>query len=96
MRFTRVVGFVRLALIAIAFYSNQPLVLNIVIVLSLAYVVYGLAVTHGLVLKLGVGSGWLAMVYALLVIVPPQVMMLLSLLGLADIWVDFRSRFART
>lgn len=95
MRFTRVVGLVTLALVAIAFYSNQPLALNIVIVLSLAYVIYGLAVTHGLVSKLGAGSGWLVMVYALLVIIPPQVMLLLSLLGLADIWVDFRSRFAR-
>ncbi|MCK5092213.1 MAG: hypothetical protein KAR30_06760 [Gammaproteobacteria bacterium] len=96
MRFTRVVGFVTLALMGIAFYGNQPLALNIVIVLSLAYVVYGLAVTHGLVIKLGAGSGWLTIVYALLVIIPPQVMLLLSLLGLADIWVDFRTRFART
>lgn len=95
MRFTRVVGFVTLALMVIAFYSDQPLALNIVVVLGLAFVIYGLAVTHGLITKRGAGSGWLALVYALLVIIPPQVMVLLSLLGFADIWIDFRSRFAR-
>lgn len=95
MRFTRVVGLVTLLLLVIALLSNQPMVMNIIVVLGLAYGVYGLAVTHGLVARLKGGPGWLAAVYVMLVIVPAQIMVLLSLFGLADIWIDFRARFGK-
>jgi hypothetical protein len=92
MRFTRVVGLGTLALLAVSLSSSQPVMMNIIVVLGLAYVVVGLAVAHGLVAKLGGNPVWLVAVYVMLVILPAHVMMLLSLFGLADIWIDFRAR----
>lgn len=96
MRFTRMVGLSTLGLLAVSLSSNQPVIMNIIVVLGLTYVVVGLAVAHGLVAKLGGNPVWLVAVYVMLVILPAQVMVLLGLFGLTDIWVDFRARFGQT
>lgn len=92
IRVTKMVGLATLVLLAASLLSYQQVIINIIVVLGLAYAIVGLAVAHGLVAKLGRSPGWLVAIYVLLVMMPAHVLVLLSLFGLADIWVDFRAR----
>jgi hypothetical protein len=56
----------------------------------------GLAVIHGILGKTGSGTAWLVGMYLLLIILPPQVVMVLASAGLLDIWIDFRARYERS
>lgn len=55
------------------------------------YVFQGLAVVHALVAARGMATPWLAGLYLLGVILPPQVMTGLTLVGIIDAWADFRA-----
>lgn len=63
------------------------------IILSL-YLLQGLAVAHGMVGIAKAGVGWLVALYVLMII--PQLVMLMVMVGLMDTWLDIRGRFART
>ncbi len=39
---------------------------------------------------------WLVGLYLLLILLPPQAVMVLASVGLLDIWIDFRSRYERS
>jgi hypothetical protein len=93
LRFDKVTGLVMVAVVTMATLGNMNFALNITIVFGAAYMFYGLGVVHGIVKSRGGSARWLAALYVLMVIAPPQVMMILALLGLVDTWVDFRSRF---
>jgi len=56
----------------------------------------GLAVVHGALAGSGAAGAWLVGVYALLAFLPQLMGLLLALVGLADTWVDVRSRLRRT
>ncbi len=43
--------------------------------------------------KRNAGSGWLVGLYLLLIILMPQMVVVLSAIGLTDIWINFRARF---
>lgn len=64
------------------------------VLLMAAYLVQGLAVAHGTVKLLGLNRAWLIGVYIMLVITGPQMMIMISMLGLADIWMNFRAKAA--
>ncbi len=59
---------------------------------SAMLVFLGLAVCHGLIKFRRLGRGWLVVIYVLLLVPPHPAISGLSLLGLLDSWMDFRSR----
>ena len=65
---------------------------NLAMVAVMLFLFEGLAVVHGVIARMKLGGGWLAALYVLLFLALPQMVVLLSALGYADAWVDFRSR----
>ncbi|MBT3013719.1 MAG: DUF2232 domain-containing protein [Candidatus Thiodiazotropha sp. (ex Lucina aurantia)] len=53
----------------------------------------GLAVTHGVFNGMKSVQLWLVLVYLLLIVFMPQMVMALTVIGLMDVWIDFRARF---
>jgi hypothetical protein len=65
---------------------------NLALVAVMLFLFEGMAAVHGVVAKLKLAQGWLVALYVLLFLALPQMVVLLSALGYADAWVDFRSR----
>jgi uncharacterized protein YybS (DUF2232 family) len=55
----------------------------------------GLAVAHGVFKGMKSAQLWLVMTYLLLIVLPQMVMVLTSI-GLLDVWIDFRTRFTES
>ncbi|MCU7948064.1 MAG: DUF2232 domain-containing protein [Candidatus Thiodiazotropha sp. (ex Cardiolucina cf. quadrata)] len=53
----------------------------------------GLAVAHGVFKGMKSAQLWLVLTYLLLIVFMPQMVMLLTSIGLMDVWIDFRARF---
>lgn len=70
-------------------HGMLPALFNLVIAL---YVVQGAAVVHSLVKQRQASTGWLAAMYLLLVLAPPLAMIVLSVTGFSDTWLDYRGR----
>jgi uncharacterized protein YybS (DUF2232 family) len=64
---------------------------NTVVVLAALFVAQGLAVVHSARLAFGVATGWLVVFYILMGLFV-QLMLAVALLGLVDVWADFRSK----
>lgn len=64
---------------------------NALLPVALLFVAQGLAVIHTARLAFGIGTGWLVVFYILFGLFI-QLMVAVALLGLADVWADFRSR----
>lgn len=67
-----------------------PELFNLVVAL---YVIQGIAVAHALVKHRQASSGWLVAMYILVVLMPPLAMILLSVTGFSDTWLDYRARY---
>ncbi|CAK0765848.1 DUF2232 domain-containing protein [Gammaproteobacteria bacterium] len=76
--------------------SLEPLGVDLVFVMMAAFSITGLAVVHGLNANFGEPVGWLIGVYVLTFLFPRQMMTILAATGLADTWVDLRSRIGRS
>jgi len=88
------------ALVAMALTQFGPSLLaslgvDLVFVMMAAFFITGLAVVHGLNSNFGEPVGWLTGVYILTFIFPRQMMTIIAATGLADTWVDLRSRIKR-
>ena len=70
----------------------EALATNLALVAVMLFLFQGLATAHGLAGKLKLATGWLVALYAVLILAPPQMVVVLSALGFADAWVDFRGR----
>jgi hypothetical protein len=95
LRLKPVTAWLTLGLVVVAQLSDgmvATLAMQSALILLVIYLVVGLALVHGTVGLLGAHVGWLAAVYILLLVAPPQAMMLLVLMGLTDSWLDFRGR----
>ncbi len=57
-----------------------------------ACAIQGVATVHGLVGLRGGGRGWLVAMYAGLFLVTPATVLVLSVAGLSDTWLDYRAR----
>ncbi len=68
-----------------------PELFNLVVAL---YVIQGIAVAHALVNHRRASSGWLVAMYILVVLMPPLAMILLSVTGFSDTWLDYRARYS--
>lgn len=67
-----------------------PELFNLVVAL---YVLQGIAVAHALVKHRQASRGWLIGMYMMVVLMPPLAMMLLSVAGFSDTWLDYRTRY---
>ncbi len=67
-----------------------PELFNLVVAL---YVIQGIAVAHALVKHRSASSGWLVFMYVLVVLMPPLAMIVLSVTGFSDTWLDYRARY---
>ncbi len=70
------------------------LIFNLLLMVVALFAIHGLALMHATVALLGASRGWLVALYALMLILLPQVMIVLSAAGVADSWIDFRGRLA--
>ncbi len=75
--------------LAAALTQSAPLIGLALVTISL-YLIQGLAVVHGVVSARGMARGWLVGLYVLGVLLTPQVIVGLALVGVADAWGDFR------
>ncbi len=96
LRLSPVLGYAALALVGLRLWQPEAIwgFELLVLILPLLFL-QGLAVVHGIRHSLGAGVGWLAALYALLVVAMPYAEVLVSGLGLADLWLDVRGRVAR-
>lgn len=89
-----------IAVVSMVFIAISMLPLNavsrtageIVIVVLGLYVIQGMAIIHAIVDKRKLHVAWLIGLYFVMIVVLPQLMVLVAVLGLMDAWVDFRHR----
>jgi len=101
LRLSRNEGLIAAVVIIAPMFSSwlgQPLELilvNISVMVSLVYVIFGLAVLHGVIASSQSSSFWLVGIYLLLVLLSKVAAPLLMVLALSDIWVNYRARFEK-
>ena len=83
-----------LALLGLVFGSEQGLVFDLSGVVISALMFQGLAIAHQTVAVKKLHTAWLVTLYVALFLFP-QVMLILAVIGLLDIWSDFRSRWVQ-
>lgn len=95
LRLHRPVVYLGLVLIAVTGLSTDRLAEvagNLLIPFSVLCVIAGFSVLHGMMA--GVNKFWLIGMYVLLLIIP-QAILPIALLGLSDVWADWRRRFGQ-
>lgn len=85
---TAVVGL----LLMITSSETVPMATDLLVVLVMLFMIQGLAVSHYLVAKAGANTGWLVLLY-LMVILVPHAALTLAVAGIADNRLDFRTFF---
>ena len=84
-----------LAVAALAMLLHNALLVELMIVGLAPFLMQALGLVHGLVKQSGLSIGWLVGLYALLLFATLQMAALLSAVGIADCFVDIRSRLAK-
>ncbi|MET0069038.1 MAG: DUF2232 domain-containing protein [Candidatus Thiodiazotropha sp.] len=74
--------------------ENAPAILSCLgtVVLGVLFL-QGLAVAHGVFKGMKSAQLWLVVTYLLLFVFMPQMVVVLTSIGLLDVWIDFRTRF---
>jgi hypothetical protein len=70
--------------------ESLPILTDFLSVLLVLFAFQGIAVVHALVRERQKSTGWLVAMYALLVIMLPQMASLLATLGITEQWINFR------
>lgn len=83
------------ALMAISLLVNQPLLNSIAMVAMVLFLFQGVAIAHGWLATKKQSGFLLGMFYALLMIFP-QMVVLTSVMGLIDNWLNLRKRLIKT
>jgi len=94
LRAAKLLGYLALALLVVHFALGvdwAPVRYLLALLLAL-YFLQGLAVAHATLAQAGASPGWLVGLYLLLVLALYYVMAALAATGLADTWLDFRTR----
>ena len=92
LRFGMAAGAVGLITVAASVFLQSELLVNLAIVVTVVFALQGLAILHALAAQLKMHPLVMVGVYCFLVLLLPMSLKILGLLGLADTWVDFRSR----
>lgn len=90
LRLGRVAAMVAAVLCLMAAFTEGQLLDGLALVAVAVYLFQGLAVAHGVIAGRGMATGWLVGLYALVLVLPPQVIVGLAVTGIADAWADFR------
>ena len=69
---------------------------DLLMLIVAACAIQGVALVHGLVGLRGGGRAWIVAMYASLLLVTPAAVLVLSVAGFSDAWIDYRARFARS
>ncbi|OGT19605.1 MAG: hypothetical protein A2V90_03365 [Gammaproteobacteria bacterium RBG_16_57_12] len=88
LRLGKALAGIAVLLLALDLAGTGHLVSNLLLVAEAVFVLQGLAVVHAIASAKGLHSGWLAPMYVLM----PFLMGLLALMGVVDVWADFRAR----
>jgi Predicted membrane protein (DUF2232) len=75
---------------------GSPVLEYMAMLLIAAYLLQGLALAHGLRAQIDANQGWLIVMYILLFIAMPHMVITLATAGIADAWLDLRSRFGKS
>ncbi|MEY6432093.1 hypothetical protein ABC977_06670 [Thioalkalicoccus limnaeus] len=95
LRIHPLLGVVTVAVyLLVVFLGEAHWAIALLLILGPLLVLQGLAVVHALAYARQTHVGWLAGLYVLFVLGFPLPQMIVAGLGLADIWVDLRSRFS--
>jgi hypothetical protein len=97
LRASRPLGIVALPLLGLLLLQGveaPALGRDLGVLLAPLFFLQGLAVAHYLVHRSGMHWGWLMALYLLLFLAMPHAEILVTLVGLADVLLDFRRRFA--
>lgn len=95
LRFAKPLGLVAVALFGMALLqglSTASMARELALLAAPLFLLQGLAVTHRIVAARNMGIGWLVAVYLLLFFAVPHAVLLVMLVGLMDVFVDFRGR----
>ena len=79
---------------AIAVFTNNQLITELIIVGLAIFMFQGLSLIHGIVNIRGLSGGWLIALYVLMLLLLIQMTVLLATLGVIDNFVDFRQKQA--
>jgi hypothetical protein len=94
LRLGRMVAGVGALICVSALLAPSDILASLAMVALVVFLFQGMAIAHALVKGRELGRGWLIGLYVLLVIVP-QTVVVLAVAGMADAWMDFRSRLGR-
>jgi len=83
-----------LAAMALAVFTNNQMIIELIMVAIAIFMFQGISLAHGLVKLRGMGVGWLIALYALIFILLIQMIVLLATFGVIDNYVDFRKKQA--
>lgn len=92
LRMPAFMAYIGLACLVLSLFAGESLGLligNLIIVLAFFYLLQAIAICHAVVADRGMHTGWLVGLYVLMLIAP-QFMLLLILIGLVDSKIDFR------
>jgi len=83
-----------LAGMALAVFTNNQLITELIMVAIAIFMFQGLSLAHAVVKLRNLGAGWLIALYALMFILLIQMIVLLAAFGIIDNYVDFRQKLA--
>ncbi len=86
-------GLMALMLVLVLFMPEQSLIQDALGVLSLVFMLQGLALIHFWQQVKQVSKGWLILIYVLLGVLP-QMMMMVATLGWLENWINWRDKIA--
>jgi hypothetical protein len=95
-RLTGIAGLLALALLLLPFLPMTNFFGYLGLLLFAVLFLQGLAVIHAILARAGARTAWLVGLYLLLLLLPPQTVLVLAVVGLLDISIDFRARFERS
>lgn len=96
LRLGKMVAMAAVLLALLAMVGNgllAELASNMVLVIIGLLLLQGLAIAHALVTRFKANHAWLVMLYMMLVFLMPYMLVMVTMAGLIDNWVDFRQRF---
>jgi len=97
LRLQRQFAFAGSALMAVSMTTSgmlSQLTGDLALPLLSVFLIQGLAMVHGVVQISGAHQGWLIGLYVLMILALPQLLMVLAMVGLLDVFLDFRARWA--
>lgn len=80
--------------VLLTFVTEQPLqgmIRDILFIMIFMYLVQGVSAVHRVVEKYGLSSGWLVMMYCMLLLIP-QIGILIACLGMTDVYINWRKK----